>query len=75
MWLRPGNLIRHKSGGPIMMIGAAPPEGMWLVNPDFECHCIWVEDRVRKRGVFRVSHLQSVYADGSPRSYENETAA
>ena len=70
---RPGNLVKHKSGGPIMMIEIAPPEGMWLVNPtDFECYCVWVEDRVRKGGVFRLSHLQPVYADGSPRNYGEE---
>jgi hypothetical protein len=44
---------------------------MWMANPDFECWCVWVEDRVRKGAVFRFSHLQPVYADGSPRSYES----
>jgi uncharacterized protein YodC (DUF2158 family) len=75
MWLRPGNLVRHKSGGPIMMVDTAPPESMWLPNPDFECWCVWVEDRVRKAGVFRFSHLQTVYADGSPRNYDEEGKA
>ena len=72
MWPRPGNLVRHKSGGPIMMIDVAPPEGMWLVNPDFEVCCIWVENRVRKGAVFRFSHLEPVHADGSPRSHESD---
>jgi uncharacterized protein YodC (DUF2158 family) len=73
MWLRPGNLVRHKSGGPIMMIDGVTPEGMWLLDPrDYWCSCVWVEDRVRKGGTFRSSHLQTVYADGSPRNYDEE---
>jgi hypothetical protein len=46
--------------------------GAVAANPDFECWCVWVEDRVRKAGVFRLSHLQTVYADGSPRNYDEE---
>jgi hypothetical protein len=72
MWLRPGNLVRHKSGGPIMMVDVAPFEGMGMLPPDPECWCVWVEDRVKKGGIFRVSHLETVYADGSPRNYEHE---
>jgi uncharacterized protein YodC (DUF2158 family) len=72
MRLRTGNLVRHKSGGPIMMIDMVPPEGIWLLNPDFECGCVWMEDRARKSAVYRISHLQAVYADGSPRNFDKE---
>jgi hypothetical protein len=72
MRLRSGNLVRHKSGGPIVMVDLAPPESLWLIDPDFECWCIWVEDRVRKSAGHRASHLQPVYADGSPRNYDDE---
>jgi uncharacterized protein YodC (DUF2158 family) len=73
MWLRVGNLVRHKSGGPIMMVDAALPDGMWLLDHDEACcSCVWVESRVRKFGTFRSSHLETVYADGSPRNYDAE---
>ena len=73
MWLRPGNLVRHKGGGPIMMIDLVTPEEMPLIDRrDYLCSCVWVEDRVQKGGTFRSSHLQTVYADGSPRNYDEE---
>jgi hypothetical protein len=55
-----------------MMIDLAPPEDIWMMDPDFECWCIWTEDRERKSAVHRASHLQAVYADGSPRNYDEE---
>jgi hypothetical protein len=55
-----------------MMVDPVTPEGMWLIDGDPRCSCVWVEDRVRKGGTFRVSQLQTVYADGSPRNYDEE---
>ncbi|MEH2525913.1 uncharacterized protein YodC (DUF2158 family) [Bradyrhizobium sp. AZCC 2176] len=72
MRLRVGNLVKHKSGGPIMMVDAAPPDGMRLLDGDVYCSCVWVESRVRKFRTFRFSHLETVYADGSPRNYDAE---
>jgi uncharacterized protein YodC (DUF2158 family) len=73
MRFRVGNLVKHKSGGPIMMIDLAPPEDIWLLDPsNHPCGCIWVEDRARKFATFGSGHLQAVYADGSPRDYDQE---
>ncbi|MFK4502117.1 uncharacterized protein YodC (DUF2158 family) [Bradyrhizobium japonicum] len=73
MRLRPGNLVTHKSGGPIMMIERVWPEHLWLSNrSNYPCDCIWVEDRVQKAATFPVLDLQAVHADGSPRSYDTE---
>ena len=56
-----------------MMIDMVPPEGLWSLDPrDCPCGCIWVEDREQKFATFRATHLQSVYADGSPRNYDEE---
>jgi hypothetical protein len=55
-----------------MMIDMVPPEGIWLLNPDFECGCVWMEDRALKSAVYRISHLQAVYADGSPRNLDKK---
>lgn len=72
MYLRPGNLVRHKSGGPIMMIDdLASIEGMWG-SYDADHQCTWVENGIRKFGTFRASQLQCVYLDGTPRNYDEE---
>jgi len=74
MRLRPGNLVRHKSGGPIMMIEKAWPEHLWLFNrSNYPCDCIWVEGRIRKAATFPALDLQAVHADGSPRSYDGNS--
>jgi uncharacterized protein YodC (DUF2158 family) len=75
MQLRIGNLVRHKSGGPIMMIDLTPPENIWLLRQrsDYPLGCVWTEAGKRKFAAFRPSDLQPVYADGSPRNYDNET--
>jgi uncharacterized protein YodC (DUF2158 family) len=72
MRLRAGNLVRHKSGGPIMVIDMVLPEGVRVLDPDVPYGCSWTEDRGQKSAVFRASHLQAVYADGSPRNYDDE---
>ncbi|MCG2642446.1 MULTISPECIES: hypothetical protein [Bradyrhizobium] len=73
MFLRPGNLVRHKSGGPIMMIDdQVSIEGMWGSYDDPHHQCAWVENGIKKFGTFRASQLQCVYADGTPRNYDEE---
>lgn len=75
MVLRPGNLVRHKSGGPIMMIDDLTSrdqfKGLWGIH-DAPHDCTWHEKGVKKIGSFRPSELQSVYADGTPRNYDTE---
>lgn len=72
MYLRPGNLVRHKSGGPIMMIDdLVSIEGFWGSDDAYH-QCAWVEDGIRKFGTFRASQLQCVYLDGTPRNYDQE---
>jgi hypothetical protein len=74
MWLRPGNLVKHRSGGPIMMVDLGPLDQFMPMRPlDPECSCVWVENGVKKGAAFPVSHLQPVYADGTPRNYDEET--
>jgi hypothetical protein len=38
----------------------------------FKCECVWVEDRKKMVADFDQELLQSVYADGSPRNYDDE---
>lgn len=72
MILRPGNLVRHRSGGPIMMVDdLISREGVWGI-PDPTHDCTWLENGIKKIGSFRASELQSVYADGTPRNYDDE---
>lgn len=74
MRLRSGNLVMHKSGGPIMMIERVSPEDMWLANrSNYPCDCIWVEDRVKKSATFFASYLQAVFADGASRNYDGKS--
>jgi uncharacterized protein YodC (DUF2158 family) len=69
MWLRPGNLVRHKTGGPIMMVTAESP---YVLGGDGHFQCTWTESGERKVAEFHLSTLQPVYADGSPRDdYEH----
>ncbi len=72
MRLRAGNLVRHISDGPILMIDMTMPEGARALGPDVPSGCSWTEDRVQKSAVFRASHLQAVYADGSSRDYDKD---
>jgi uncharacterized protein YodC (DUF2158 family) len=75
MILRPGNLVRHKSGGPIMMvddlISREQFKDMFGFH-DAAHECTWLENGVKKIGSFRALELQSVYADGTPRNYDDE---
>jgi hypothetical protein len=69
MWIRTGNLVRHKvGGGPIMYVELA---GTWG-GGDAHCSCVWVEDRMRTCGMFRAAQLYTVHADGTPRNYDEE---
>jgi uncharacterized protein YodC (DUF2158 family) len=73
MILRPGNLVRHKSCGPIMMIDDLIPreefKTLWGLH-DAPHDCTWLENGVKKTGSFRASELQCVYADETPRNYD-----
>jgi uncharacterized protein YodC (DUF2158 family) len=66
---RIGNLVRHKSGGPIMMVDTEPQDS--IVGP-VPFHCTRVEDGHKKSQRFWPQVLQLVYADGTPRSYDSE---
>ena len=76
MILRPGNLVRHKSGGPIMMIDdLIPREKFKMIRwglHDAPHDCTWLENGVKKIGSFHASELQCVYADGTSRNYDDE---
>jgi uncharacterized protein YodC (DUF2158 family) len=52
MILRPGNLVRHKSGGPIMMIDdLIPREKFKMIRwglHDAPHDCTWLENGVKK---------------------------
>lgn len=65
--IRVGNLVRHKSGGPIMLVSNLPPPkwGRWTAFAE----CVWVEDGKRQINTFPLNILQTVYADGSQRNY------
>jgi uncharacterized protein YodC (DUF2158 family) len=73
MILRPGNLVRHKSGGPIMMVddSVSHKENRWGYNAGRH-ECTWLENGVKKIGGFHFSELQCVHADGTPRNYDDE---
>jgi uncharacterized protein YodC (DUF2158 family) len=73
MYLRPGNLVRHKSGGPIMMIDDAVSleEGPGFVDDPYH-QCAWVEAGTKRFGTFRASQLQWVHVDGTPRNRDEE---
>jgi uncharacterized protein YodC (DUF2158 family) len=64
--LRVGNLVRHKAGGPIMMVDWASQTWQRQV-----C-CVWVENRQKQAANFDAASLQAVYGDGSPRMYPRE---
>ncbi|MBR0757966.1 hypothetical protein JQ604_37795 [Bradyrhizobium jicamae] len=73
MYFRPGNLVRHKSGGPIMMIDDIASINVYMGSHDGPSHqCTWVEQGIKRFGSFRASQLQCVYADGTPRNYDEE---
>jgi uncharacterized protein YodC (DUF2158 family) len=68
---RPGNLVRHKSGGPIMMVDDLIPREQFrgtLGFHDASHDCTWLENGVARSGSFRAS----VYADGTPRNHGEE---
>lgn len=39
---------------------------------NYPCDCTWVEDRIKRSATFFASYLQAVFADGSPRKYDEE---
>jgi len=68
MRLRVGNLVKAKGiGGAIMMVTGGPLRG-----PSLNCECTWVEEGEKRYARFSEHALQAVYADGSPRSYDDE---
>jgi uncharacterized protein YodC (DUF2158 family) len=66
---RAGNLVRHLSGGPIMMIDGVY-QHRWFDVPTLSC--VWVEDGERRASRFTGDLVQTVFADGSPRDYSKE---
>ena len=66
--VRVGNLARHKSGGPIMLIDCVHQSvgGNWV-------GCVWVENGERRSSQFKFDDLDLVSADGSPRNYATES--
>ncbi|MBR0896824.1 DUF2158 domain-containing protein [Bradyrhizobium tropiciagri] len=63
---RTGSLVRHKSGGPIMMVTMAHPRHPMMQHVKYEC--TWVENQQRMVADFEAELLQPVYADGMPRT-------
>jgi uncharacterized protein YodC (DUF2158 family) len=75
MILKPGNLVRHKSGGPIMLVDDLISREQFRESSfilDAPHDCTWLENGIKKIGSFRPSELQCVYADGTPRNYDND---
>jgi len=70
MQLRLGNLVRHKSGGPIMIVDFVSPHEE---GADPQIGCYWIENGARKSAYLRLWTLQAVHADGSPRNYDDES--
>ena len=70
MWFRDGNLVRHKSGGPIMIVDKAFPERWRNWVPWISC--VWVVNGQKNVTFFHAGELQTVYADGTPRNYDDE---
>ena len=68
MWLRPGNLIRHKSGGPIMVVDREVSHS----SNEPVVSCVWVEAGQRHCASFKEGTLQAVGGDGLPRSHESD---
>ena len=51
MRLRPGNLVMHKSGGPIMMIERVWPEHLWLSKrSNYPCDFVVTVDQILSGG-------------------------
>ena len=65
--LRPGNLVRHKSGGPIMMVTMAYPRLPMMRHVKYEC--TWIDSQQKMVADFEEELLQPVYADGSARPF------
>jgi uncharacterized protein YodC (DUF2158 family) len=70
--LRPGNLVRHKSGGPIMLVTMAYPRLPMMRYVKYEC--TWIDNQQKMVADFEEELLQPVYADGSPRTYTEKLA-
>jgi uncharacterized protein YodC (DUF2158 family) len=66
MRLRPGNLVKHRSGGPIMVIDREVSHSS--IEPWVSC--IWIEAGQRHCASFKEGSLQAVNGDGSPRDYD-----
>lgn len=75
MILRPGNLVRHRSGGAIMMVDdliSRERFGRSSFVRDAPHYCTWLENGTKKISSFHPSELQCAYADGTPRNYDDE---
>jgi uncharacterized protein YodC (DUF2158 family) len=68
MWLRPGNLVKHRSGGPIMVVDREVSHSS--IEP--RVSCVWIEAGQRRCASFKEGSLQAVNGDGSPRDYDAE---
>lgn len=65
---RLGNLVRDRSGGPIMVVDQAVLR--WSMES--KVCCAWTEAGKRRHASFKEGELQAVHGDGTPRSYGSE---
>jgi uncharacterized protein YodC (DUF2158 family) len=60
---RLGDFVRHKSGGPIMVVDREVSRSP--IEPTISC--VWTEAGERHYASFKEAELQPVYGDGTPR--------
>lgn len=65
---RLGNLVRHRSGGPIMVVD----QDVLRSSMEPKVYCAWTEAGERRHACFKEGELQAVHGDGTPRDYGSE---
>ena len=65
---RLGNLVRHRSGGPIMVVD----QEAFRASIEPKIHCVWIEAGERRHASFREGEVQAVHGDGTPKDYSSE---
>jgi uncharacterized protein YodC (DUF2158 family) len=65
---RLGNLVRHRSGGPIMVVDREVPHSS--IEP--RVGCVWIEAGERRHASFKEGELHAVHGDGRPRTHHAE---
>jgi uncharacterized protein YodC (DUF2158 family) len=63
-----GNLVRHRSGGPIMVVD----QDVLRSSVEPKVYCAWTEAGERHHASFQERELQAVHGDGTPRNYSSE---